>query len=194
MTQPHPAPAHDAPSAWVQRWSPLVAARGTVLDVACGHGRHARWFAHHGHVVTAVDRSPEALASLQGTEGVSCVQADIENEAWPLLDHGRPRDFSAVVVTNYLWRPLFDVLRASVQPGGLLIYETFAQGNERVGRPSRPEFLLAPGELLALCTGWHIVAYENGYIAQPERYVQRIAAIRPLVELSTATAPARYLL
>lgn len=191
----HPStPSIDAPSPWVQRWSPLISAQGSVLDVACGHGRHARWFARRGHAVTALDRSPEALATLRGTDGVVCVQADIENAAWPLLIHGRPQDFSAVVVTNYLWRPLFDVLRASVQPGGVLIYETFAQGHEQFGKPSRPEFLLAPGELLGLCAGWHIVAYENGYVAQPERYIQRIVAVRPLVDLSSAMPPARYLL
>lgn len=190
---PHPHAGLDAPSAWVQRWGHLVPAGDTVLDVACGHGRHARWFAARGHAVTAIDRSAEALASLSTTAGVDCVQADIENGPWPFqMDH-EPHEFAGVVVTNYLWRALFDTLRASVRPGGVLIYETFAQGNETVGKPSRPDFLLRAGELLHLCRNWRIVAYEDGYLSSPERFVQRIAAIRPsTADVSTAGHPARY--
>jgi len=103
------------------------------------------------------------------------ITADIENNAWPLTG----RSFDGVVVTNYLWRPLWPLILDSVKPGGVLIYETFAQGNEAYGKPSRPDFLLTPGELLQVCAGWNIVAYEHGLLGQPARVVQRIAAIRP---------------
>ncbi|MFN4360087.1 MAG: class I SAM-dependent methyltransferase [Hylemonella sp.] len=183
---PHGA---EAPSAWVQRWSHLVRPGGTVLDVACGHGRHLRWFAQRGHPVTGVDRSPEVIAAVAGLG--TAVQADIENGPWPLLQDGRPRTYDAVVVTNYLWRALFPVLLASLAPGGVLIYETFTAGNETVGKPSRPDFLLQPGELLRVCAGLRVVACEDGYLAAPERFVQRIAAVNE-AGLSTAGAPARY--
>ncbi len=179
----------EAPSLWVQRWSHLVRPGGSVLDVACGHGRHLRWFAQRGHPVTGVDRSAEAVTAVAplGT----ALLADIENGPWPLLQDGQPRTFDVVVVTNYLWRALFPVLLQSLAPGGVLIYETFAIGNETVGKPSRPDFLLRPGELLDVCSQLRVVAYEDGYLAQPERYVQRIAAVRE-TGLSTAGAPARY--
>jgi len=179
----------EAPSLWVQRWTHLVRPGGAVLDVACGHGRHLRWFAQRGHAVTGVDRSPEAIAAVASL-GTALV-ADIENGPWPLLQDGQPRTFDAVVVTNYLWRALFPVLLQSLAPGGLLIYETFAAGNETVGKPSRPDFLLQPGELLDVCRPLRVVAYEDGYLATPERYVQRIVAVRE-TGLSTAGAPARY--
>ena len=183
---PHGA---EAPSTWVQRWSHLVRPGGTVLDVACGHGRHLRWFAQRGHPVTGVDRSPEAIAAVAhlGT----AIEADIENGPWPLLQGGQPQRFDAVIVTHYLWRALFPTLLASLAPGGVLIYETFAAGNETVGKPSRPDFLLQPGELLRVCTGLRVVAYEDGYLAAPERFMQRIAAVNE-AGLSTAGAPARY--
>lgn len=179
----------EAPSAWVQRWSHLVRPGGTVLDVACGHGRHLRWFAQRGHPVTGVDRSPEAIAAVAALG--TAIEADIENGPWPLLQDGRPRTFEAVVVTNYLWRALMPVLLQSLAPGGVLIYETFASGNETVGKPSRPDFLLQPGELLRACAGLRVVAYEDGYLPTPERYVQRIVAVRE-TGLSTNGAPARY--
>ena len=179
----------EPPSAWVQRWSHLVRPGGSVLDVACGHGRHMRWFAQRGHPVTGVDRSEEAIAAV-ASSGTALV-ADIENGPWPLQQDGQPRTFDAVVVTNYLWRALFPVLLASIAPGGALIYETFAAGNETVGKPSRPDFLLQPGELLQRCAGLRVVAYEDGYLAAPERFVQRIAAVRE-AGLSTAGAPLRY--
>ena len=179
----------EAPSAWVQRWSHLVRPGGTVLDVACGHGRHLRWFSQRGHPVTGVDRSREAIAAVAplGT----AIEADIENGPWPLLQGGQPQPFDAVIVTNYLWRALFPTLLASLAPGGILMYETFTAGNETVGKPSRPDFLLQPGELLRVCAGLRVVAYENGYLATPERYVQRIVAVNE-AGLSTAAAPVRY--
>jgi SAM-dependent methyltransferase len=160
-------------SAWVRRWSHLVPAGAAVLDVACGFGRHMRWFAAQGHPVVGVDNSVEALHSLKGLG--QTVLADIENGAWPFPG----RSFGGVVVTNYLWRPLLPALIDGVAPGGVLIYETFAAGNETVGKPSRPEFLLRPGELLHACEALRIVAYEDGFLDSPARFIQRIAAVRP---------------
>jgi SAM-dependent methyltransferase len=168
-------------SAWIRRWSDLVAERGTVLDVACGYGRHMRWFAGRGHAVVGVDSAAdaiEALADLASAGQAEVVQADIENSPWPFMDGARPRQFDAVVVTNYLWRPLMSTILRSLAPGGVLLYETFATGNASVGKPSRPDFLLATGELLQVCTGLRVVAYEDGYCEHPSRFVQRIVAVR----------------
>lgn len=164
---------NSTPSPWLVRWQHLIPAGGSVLDVACGHGRHLRWLASRGYQVTGVDRDAVALDGLRGHG--TLVHADIENLPWPLPQ----RQFDAVLVTNYLWRPILPHVLASVAPGGLLLYETFAQGNAAFGKPSRPDFLLAPGELLQLCQDWQVVAYECGQLPQPERVVQRIAAIRP---------------
>ncbi|MDM0047362.1 class I SAM-dependent methyltransferase [Variovorax dokdonensis] len=184
-----------APSPWICRWTHLVPDGGTVLDVACGSGRHMRWFAQHGHPTLGVDRSPEAIAAA-GAFGQT-LQADIESGPWPLDG----RRFAGVVVTNYLWRERLPDIVAAVAPGGVLLYETFAQGNETVGKPSRPDFLLAPGELLAACADeLRIVAYEDGFLAEPDRFVQRVAAVRPLQPPVSAAsgpmppAPARHLL
>lgn len=178
-----------APSAWVRRWTHLVRAGGTVLDVACGSGRHMRWFASIGHRVTGIDRSPQAVAA-SAAYGPA-LQADMEQGPWPLMEVGAPKTFDALVVTNYLWRPLLPTLLASLNEGGVLIYETFAAGNETVGRPSRPDFLLQPGELLDVCRSLHVVAYECGFLDQPERFVQRIAALRMA---QGSGAPARHAL
>ena len=186
-----PATLHgdEAASAWVRRWSHLLPAGASVLDVACGRGRHTRWFHALGHSVTALDRSAEALAAIGlPPEHFEPVLADIEGSPWPLDG----RQFDAIVVTNYLWRPLFQTLLAGIAPGGVLMYETFATGNETVGKPSRPDFLLQAGELLHLCQKLRTVAYEDGFEAgsggAPGRFVQRIVAVR---ELPTA-APPRY--
>jgi SAM-dependent methyltransferase len=160
-------------SPWVRRWSHLVPAGGAVLDVACGYGRHMRWFAARGHPVTGVDRLAEAISSV--AELGEAVLADIENGPWPFAG----RTFDGVVVTNYLWRPLLPAIVQSVAPGGVLIYETFAAGNETVGKPSRPDFLLQPGELLRACRELRVVAYEDGFLDEPARFIQRIAAVRP---------------
>ena len=182
--QPKPAPASEttSPSEWVTQWAHLVPAGATLLDVACGSGRHLRWFAARGVRVTGVDRSPEAVAAAQAA---GCgLLADLEAEAWPLTG----RTFDAVLVTNYLHRPLLPTLVGSVAPGGVLIYETFAQGQETVGRPARADFLLAPGELLSACHGLHVVAYEDGWLPTPRR-VQRIVARRAPTD-GTPAAPA----
>ncbi|MEZ5608301.1 MAG: methyltransferase domain-containing protein [Burkholderiaceae bacterium] len=183
MTSPTP-PAQ--PSAWVQRFSPLVPAGATVLDVACGSGRHWRWFAARGHPVTGVDRDAAALAAAPDVG--ERIVADIEGGPWPLAG----RCFGAVVVTNYLWRPLLPTLVASVGTGGVLIYETFATGNASVGKPANPDFLLQPGELLQACQGLRVVAYEDGFLDAPARFVQRIAAVRPVPAAAGAAAPPRY--
>ena len=172
-----------APSPWIVRWSPLVPAGASVLDVACGSGRHLRWFAQRGHPVTGVDRD---AAALQGLEGVGeLIVADIERGPWPLAG----RRFGAVVVTNYLWRALLPTLVASVADGGVLLCETFAAGQQSVGRPSNPAFLLEPGELLRHVAGLRVVAFEDGFLDAPARFVQRIAAVR---ETAGATAPPRH--
>lgn len=173
----------ESPSDWVRRWAPLIPSGSTVLDVACGAGRHLRWLRERGHPVVGVDQSEQALQACAGLGEMVC--ADLEDGPWPFAE----RQFGAVVVTNYLWRPLWPALVASVAPAGVLIYETFARGNETVGRPTRADFLLAPGELLHTCTALRIVAYEDGFVHAPERFVQRIAAVR---ELAETTTPPRY--
>lgn len=164
------------PSAWVRRWCHLIPAGSAVLDVACGSGRHLYALHAHGHPVTGVDRSAEAVENTRplAEAGARIVQADIENGPWPLPGER----FGGVVVTNYLWRPLLPTLVDSIAEGGVLIYETFAAGNQTVGKPSRPDFLLAPGELLRACAALRVVAYEDGFLDQPARFVQRIAAVR----------------
>lgn len=138
------------PSRWVRHWAHLVAAGGGVLDVASGAGRHARFFAALGHPVTALDRDAAALDLMRDEALVTTLVADLEGAAWPLPADAK---FAAIVVTNYLHRPLFPQLLRSLAPGGVLVYETFAQGNESVGKPSNPAFLLAPGELLEVVRG-----------------------------------------
>jgi len=149
-----------------------------------------QWFAQRGFHATGIDRNPQALAvaSQYGT----VIDADIENAPWPLLQSGRPMQFDVVVVTNYLWRALFPVILQSLAPGGLLLYDTFTSGNASVGKPSNPDFLLHPGELLRGCQDLHIVAYENGFLDKPERFVQRIAAVNPRHTLPETTLPPRY--
>jgi SAM-dependent methyltransferase len=166
----------DAPSPWVCRWASLIRPGGTVLDVACGSGRHLRWLAAQGFRVAGVDRDSAAIAPL--AEFGEAFVADLETAPWPLPG----RRFDAVVVTNYLWRPLFPALVDSLADGGVLIYETFADGQQTVGRPSRPEFLLRHGELLELTRGLRVVAYEDGFVESPARFVQRIAAARSAPE------------
>lgn len=172
-------------SSWVLRFAPLVEPGTPVLDVACGGGRHARLFATRGHPVCAVDRDARALRDLDGI--ADCLEADIESGPWPYAG----RRFGAVVVTNYLWRPLLPTLVDAVDVGGALIYETFAAGNASVGRPANPDFLLRPGELLEAARGsLRVIAYEDGYVDHPRpAFVQRICAVR---EHPPVPAPARY--
>ncbi len=173
----HP-PVAEA-SAWVRRFLPLLPPGGQVLDLACGGGRHVRLLADAGFAVTAVDRDATALAAVAalGTPA-TLLQADLEGAPWPLAG----RRFDGIVVTNYLWRPLLPHIAAALAEGGVLLYETFARGQESIGRPSRPEFLLAPGELLAAFAGLRVVAFEDGFEQPPAapapRFVQRLAAVR----------------
>lgn len=182
------------PSDWIRRFSPLVRPGARVLDVASGAGRHSRWFAARGAQVTAVDRDAQALQQLGPVARVVC--ADMENGPWPLPGE----TFDAIVITHYLWRPLWPVLLGSLNPQGLLLVETFALGHGRLGRPRNPDFLLRPGELLQVAQtplpglssagGLHILAYEDGLLGNPGptgedpyaapslRRVQRIAALR----------------
>lgn len=176
---------HDAskPSDWVERFAPLILQGGRVLDLACGSGRHSRLLARLGHAVVALDRDAEALSRVtQDLEGeiagrIECLQADVESGPWPF----GAGEFDGVVVTNYLHRPLMDALVAVLRPGGVLIYETFAQGNERYGRPSNPAFLLARDELLRqFGASLEVVAFEQGLVERVvPAVVQRLCAIRP---------------
>lgn len=186
--------AHGTGSAsiWVQRWSHLVPRHGSVLDIACGQGRHMQWFAERGRAVTGIDRAPDAIAAARGFG--EAILADIENAPWPLLHSGQVRQFDAVIVSNYLWRPLFDVMIRSLAPGGVLIYETFSQGHEAVGRPTNAEFLLHPNELLTAFKPLHVIAFEDGFLEDPPRFVQRIAAVRSDFADQTQQTPARYTL
>ena len=169
-----PSHLESAPSPWVLRFASLVASEGRVLDVACGAGRHARFFASLGHRVDAVDRDINGFVHVP--KSVRLLQADIEAGPWPYMGE----KFAGVVVTNYLHRPLITALIDSVAPGGALIYETFAAGNERYGRPSRAEFLLQPEELLEAVRGQlRVLAFEDIYVSFPKpAMVQRIAAQR----------------
>lgn len=166
-----------SPSPWVLRFAPLVSAGAHVLDLACGTGRHARLFASRGCTVEAVDRDEAALATLAGVPRIRVNLVDLESGAWPYA----PAEFDAIVVVNYLYRPLFPALAASLNTAGVLIYETFMTGNERFGRPSNPDFLLRPGELLdAAGRGLEVVAFDQGYADEPKpAMVQRLAAVKP---------------
>jgi SAM-dependent methyltransferase len=164
----------NMPSEWVERYSPLIREHGSVLDVACGSGRHMKRLSALGLRCLGIDRNEEALVHARLHGVVIC--ADIEAEPWPIPG----RLFDAVVVTNYLWRPLYPHLIQSLKPDGVLLYETFALGHETVGKPSRPEFLLQPGELLALAHehGLNVVAFEDVWLDHPRRRIQRLAATR----------------
>lgn len=167
----------ETPSAWVCRWAGEIPAGGRVLDVACGSGRHARWLAARGHPVEAVDRDPATLDELADTPGVITRCADLEGGPWPYAGQA----FAGIVVVNYLHRPLFPHLLGALAPRGVLIYETFAAGNERYGRPANPDFLLRAGELLELVRDrLRVLAYEDLFVTDPRpAMVQRICALRP---------------
>lgn len=159
-----------------------------MLDLACGGGRHARFLAARGHAVEAVDHDIVALATLSGVAGITTRWADLEGGAWPYAG----RSFDAIVVSNYLHRPLLPLIAATLAPGAALIYETFRAGNESYGKPSNPAFLLQPGELLAFAQGadLQIIGYEDGLRAQPSpAMIQRICAVRPPLHTSAQTLP-----
>jgi SAM-dependent methyltransferase len=166
-----------APSPWVARFAPRIREGGTVLDVAAGSGRHARYLRELGFRVVAVDADTSRLADLADDAEAEIVEADLENAGWPFEE----RIFDGIVVTFYLHRPLLPVLAESLAPGGVLIYETFAEGNEEYGRPRNPAFLLREGELVeAFAPKLKVIAYEHGYEEHPRPGVrQRICALRP---------------
>ncbi len=171
---PHRSPG--AASSWVLRFASRVPQGGPVLDLACGPGRHVRLFLARGHPVSAVDIDLSGIADLKGRAGLETLAADLED--------GRPfpyagRRFAGVVVTNYLYRPLIPALVAAVAPGGVLIYETFARGNERFGRPRNPAHLVKPGELLEAVRGkLRVLAYEDLIVDDPRpAAIQRICAL-----------------
>lgn len=149
-----------------------------MLDVACGAGRHSRFFAALGHRVTALDRDVSQMTAMASS--VTVVAVDLEDgTAWPL----GAQKFAAIVMTNYVWRPLFATLMTALEPDGVLLVETFGLGNEAYGRPKNPDFLLARGELLTLVSGLTVVAYEDGVVDE-SKVIQRICAIK-------GTGPAR---
>ena len=166
----------ETASAWVARWSAGVPSDSCVLDLACGGGRHARLFAARGCKVTAVDRDSAAVQAFSGAQDIDFIAADLETGVWPLCD----ARFDVIVVTHYLHRPLFPALEAALAPGGLLIYETFAAGNAAFGKPSNPDYLLQPRELLDVFGATlKVLAFEDGFSAEPKpAMVQRIAARR----------------
>ena len=159
---------HDSPgtpSPWIGRFADRIAMAGAVVDIACGGGRHGRLFLERGHPVTFVDRDAAGVADLARQTGVEIIEADLEGAAWPLAG----RSFAGVVVTNYLWRPILSRIVGLTAPGGLLLYETFAQGNEAYGRPRNPDFLLAPGELFEAVRGQlEVIAYGQCVTARPK--------------------------
>lgn len=163
----------DAPSFWVRRFAPLIRRGGRALDLAAGAGRHTGMLLDMGFAVTAVDRDIEGLRAFAG-RGCDVRAVDLETGApWPL-----GAGYDGIVVTNYLHRPLFAPIAAALAPRGVLIYETFAAGNERLGRPRSPDFLLRPGELLAAFAALTVIAFEQGEVSQPRpAIIQRIAAV-----------------
>ena len=179
----------SAPSEWVVRFAPFIPAAGRVLDLACGQGRHARFLAQLGYRVSAADRDEHALASLAGVPGIEAKAVDLERCPWPYPGER----FAGIVVVNYLYRPLFPLLLESLETGGVLVYETFARGNERYGHPSNPQFLLHPGELLGVVSGrLRVIAYEDLFVMQAKAaLVQRICAVKAdEVPTSRHAAPA----
>ena len=164
-------------SPWVTRFAGEIAFGGNVLDLACGSGRHSLHLLRLNHSVTACDINISALAGLEEKPGLEIIAADLENGLWPFSD----RLFTGIVVTNYLHRPLFPDILAALAPGGLLIYETFATGNEKFGRPRNPDHLLERGELISgILDGLEILAYEDITISTPHpACVQRVCAQNP---------------
>jgi SAM-dependent methyltransferase len=184
MTDTGPTP----PSAWISRFLPLIPAKGTVLDLACGAGRHVRLIRDANHPVVALDRRTALADDLADDPGIEAVKADLEDGSpWPLGE----RLFDGIIVANYLHRPLFPVILGALASQGVLIYETFSAGNEAFGKPSNPKFLLTPGELLSVTQGrLRVIAYEDGVVDMPRPAVlQRICAINQRQDVDPAVLP-----
>jgi SAM-dependent methyltransferase len=175
--QPTPPPPTLVPSAWIRRFLPLIPPQGRVLDLAAGSGRHTRLLREAGYLVVAADRDIATLeAAFSGDSFCEIKKIDLEDGGPWRLGGG----YHGIVITNYLWRPLLPHLAAALAPGGALLYETFMIGQERFGRPTNPDFLLRPGELLAaFLDRLSIVAFEQGEVAAPRpAMVQRLAAVK----------------
>ncbi|MFA7504483.1 MAG: methyltransferase domain-containing protein [Burkholderiaceae bacterium] len=180
MSVTNPVHRQPEPDPWILAWLARLPAGARVLDFACGSGRHARAAAALGLTVVAIDADMQALASVG--EGIAVVRAELEVAPWPFAEAG----FDAVIVSNYLFRSRLDLLCGLIRPTGVLLYQTFAVGNESLGRPRNPDFLLRPGELLEVAArnGLHVLAYEDGILGSPARArIQRIVACRPLLRL-----------
>ena len=163
-------------SDWVKHWTTLIPTGGKILDLACGNGRHAIYLANLGYRVDAVDRDFSLLENLKDQHGITATEYDLESNRWPF----QAGSYEGVVVTNYLHRPLFSHLVSAVKSSGVLIYETFSAGNEKFGKPSNPDFLLWPGELLEVVRDkFRVIAYEDIYLSLPKpAMVQRICAVK----------------
>jgi len=158
------------PAAWLKKCAPQLKPGGQLLDLASGNGRHAAWLLQAGHRVCAVDIDLTGIAHLRRQKRLRCLEHDLETSAWPFA----ASTFDGIIVTNYLHRPLFPALADSLRPGGLLIYDTFAIGNEAYGRPSNPAFLLRPGELSAVFSGLlRILDYSHGLVQQPRPAIRQ---------------------
>jgi len=170
-------PTDNQPSAWVQRYAKRFVAGSTILDLACGNGRHSLYLRDIGYQVIAVDRNPECLQALNNIPGISTRLVDLETPCWPL----EQERFGGIVVSNYLYRPHLAKLADNLRADGALLYETFAAGNEQFGRPSNPDFLLQPSELReTFADRLHIVAFEEGQDLHPVAAMrQRIYAVGP---------------
>ncbi len=164
----------DAPSSWILKFAPLIKNQGLVLDLACGSGRHAKWLAQQGYQVNAIDRDPTALAQMEGIGNIHAQLMDLEAATPPIFEH----NYDGIIVSRYLHRPLLTTLVKILNPNGILIYETFMQGNERLGKPSNPDFLLKPDELLNTYSPLlKVLAFEQGEVMAPRQaMLQRICA------------------
>ncbi len=167
----------EQPSPWIVKYAPLIPKQGRVLDLACGYGRHAIWLAEQGYRVDAINRDTKAVSDLSGLDNVNVLMIDLETSHWPQSD----QRYDGLVVSRYLYRPLLPVLATMLNPGGVLIYETFMVGNERYGKPSNPNYLLRQNELLEIYSPLlKIISFEQGEEHQPRPAVmQRICASRP---------------
>ncbi len=164
----------EPPSSWIVKFAPLVKSQGHVLDLACGSGRHAKWLAQQGYKVHALDRDPIAIASMQGIDGIHTQLIDLETAEPPSFEH----TYDGIIVSRYLHRPLLTTLPAILKPGGVLIYETFMRGNELYGKPSNPDFLLMPDELLNTYSPLlNVLSFDQGEVQEPKpAMLQRICA------------------
>ena len=173
----NPAQMNASPEEWVKKHIHLIPEKSTVADIACGKGRHTRLLLRRGFFVVAFDKDVSGLRDIPPTPNLRVVEVDLEadNEC---LKH--PKEFSAIIVVNYLHRPLFDNLIHALKPGGILIYQTFMVGNERYGRPHNTDYLLKENELSTrLEAEFRIIEFDQGYIEYPKpAVIQKICATK----------------